>query len=591
MTKARSDAKRWRQATPGSEDVLHLKRFLLVPAALPALLACPAWAANWDIVPTLPIGETYTDSVPLTPDALNGGRKWSINPTLSVIETYTDNVSLAPDAFKQSDWLTQVTPGISISATGARLKFIATYSPELLYSARGPNYNQVFQIGKVVGSAELAKSLLFVDAGANVNQYNVSLQGPLTTSNTNTTGNRSTVRTLFESPYLRHEFGSDVKAEARFTNSVVNSDDPVKLPNSVADRIDLKLTSGPGYKLLVWKVDYVRETINYDNAQDVFTETITANARRLITPTVGLLAKVGYDYYQSGVAPALEGPSWSAGFDWRPTPRTTLAATAGRQFSGNAYSLDIKHRTRLTTWSAGYSQNVTTTRSEFFIPATTSTAGFLNTLFLSQFPDPVARQKAVEEFTARTGLPPSLSAPINFFSSQLFLVKRWQASAGILGIRNVVLATVFKQTSEVLAGNLALPNTGDFATSNTITQTGMSIQWNLRLTAQNAWNLGGAYSRNEFPGINRIDNLTSVGMGLTRQFQPRLSGSLNYRRLHNDSNVSLASYTENAVFATLQMKFGYSGKPLSNTGVPGSVNPVGNAGVPGSVNPSPLGKP
>ncbi len=91
--------------------------------------------------------------------------------------------------------------------------------------------------------------------------------------------------------------------------------------------------------------------------------------------------------------------------------------------------------------------------------------------------------------------------------------------------------------------------------SNTIIQTGTSVLWNWRMTAQNAWNLGAAYSRNESPDTGRIDNLTYVGMGLTRQFQPRLSGSLNYRRQQNDSNQSASSYTENAVFATLQMKF------------------------------------
>jgi len=34
---------------------------------------------------------------------------------------------------------------------------------------------------------------------------------------------------------------------------------------------------------------------------------------------------------------------------------------------------------------------------------------------------------AVEEFIARTGLPPSLNAPIDVFATQLFLVKRWSA--------------------------------------------------------------------------------------------------------------------------------------------------------------------
>jgi uncharacterized protein (PEP-CTERM system associated) len=75
------------------------------------------------------------------------------------------------------------------------------------------------------------------------------------------------------------------------------------------------------------------------------------------------------------------------------------------------------------------------------------------------------------------------------------------------------------------------------------------------MTARNAWNLATGYSRNEFPNTGEIAYLTKVTMGLTRQFQPRLSGSLNYRFQQNDSNFSASDYTENAVIATLRMRF------------------------------------
>jgi uncharacterized protein (PEP-CTERM system associated) len=69
------------------------------------------------------------------------------------------------------------------------------------------------------------------------------------------------------------------------------------------------------------------------------------------------------------------------------------------------------------------------------------------------------------------------------------------------------------------------------------------------------WNLRGAYSRVETPFTGQIDHLTYVGAGLTRQFQPKFSGTLGYRRQENDSNFSASSYTENAGFASLQMRF------------------------------------
>ncbi|HKQ25364.1 MAG TPA: TIGR03016 family PEP-CTERM system-associated outer membrane protein [Burkholderiales bacterium] len=476
---------------------------------------------------------------------------WEIVPTLTVAETYTDNISLTPDAAKQTDWVTQVIPSVSVVATGARLRFNATYSPEITYYARGQKDNQVYQRLNATGTAELAKQLLFVDAGAKVDQYNVSLQGPITDSNVYTTGNRSTVKTLFASPYLKHDFGDNLSAEARYTYSVVDSDDTSGLSDSVANRVDLLLASGPAYKVFTWDLSYSRENTDYsDRLFDNGFEVSSASARRLITPTLGLLASVGYEDYFSTIGRASEGLLWSAGFDWAPTPRTRLVATAGERFYDNTYFLDFNHRTRLTTWGAGYSETITTTRNEFFIPAISSTSTYVDTLFTSRFPDPVARQKAVEEFIARTGLPPSLNAPINVFVNTRFLQKRSNASAGIVGVRNVLIANVFEQTVEGLAGNQVLPDA-----PNASIQTGAGILWNWRMTAQNAWNLGAAYSRNETPNTGEIGYLTFVTMGINRQFQPRLSGSLHYRFQQNDSNFGVNDYTENAVLATLQMGF------------------------------------
>jgi uncharacterized protein (PEP-CTERM system associated) len=251
----------------------------------------------------------------------------------------------------------------------------------------------------------LSEQLLFVDAAATIDQYNIFLRGPLTSSNVNTTGNRTTASTFLISPYLVQEFGSDIRGEARYTYSLWNSDDTTSLSSSDANRIDMTLVNSPEDKLLSWDLAYTREIIDYEGFNDTDSEVVTGNARRLITPTLGLLAQVGYENYDYRVLGASTGgASWSAGVEWTPSARTRLAASAGERFYGDAYSLEFSHRTRLTTWSAGYSEEVSSTRSQFFLPATSSTAGYLDSLFLSQFPDPVARQEAVEDFMAQTGL-------------------------------------------------------------------------------------------------------------------------------------------------------------------------------------------
>jgi uncharacterized protein (PEP-CTERM system associated) len=517
------------QGDAANKRIVHrnIKWVLRLATMSPALFGLPALSAQWDVV-----------------------------PELSVVETYTDNVSLVPDAIKQAEWVTQIIPAISIAARGDRLRLNANYAPELVYNRWDIANNEVFQRLYATGNAELVEQLLFVDFGANVDQHNISLQGPITISNVNSTGNRTTVEAYSASPYVRRDFGSEVQAEARYTYTIVNSNDTSSaLSNSVADRINLRLANGPAYKLLTWDFNYGNEATDYDTGQRFTSEVTRANATRLISPTVRLLVQGGYESYQTGgvmgiVIPASEGPLWSVGLDWEPSPVTHLTVTAGQRFYGDAYSLRFKHRTRLTTWSIEYSQDVTTTRSEFFVPATTTTTGYLNTLFAAQITDPVARQKAVEDFVARTGLPPGLAAPINVFTTQVFLQKTWQASAGILGIRNILIANVFKYTTEGLVGDLVLPNA-----PNTSIQTGTSVQWNWRLTERNTWNLGGAFARNETPSLRQVDNLTYIGMGITRQLLPRVFASLNYRRQQNDSNVSGLSYTENAILASIRKRF------------------------------------
>jgi uncharacterized protein (PEP-CTERM system associated) len=167
----------------------------------------------------------------------------------------------------------------------------------------------------------------------------------------------------------------------------------------------------------------------------------------------------------------------------------------------------------------------------------------------------VARQNAVEEFIARAGLPQNLSDPTNFYTSELFLQKRWHASLGLLGVRNTLIASIFKDTREALPGNLALTSKGDFTISDEIRQTGGSLVWNHRFSGRSALNVRGAYTRNEFLDTGQLDRLAEGEVSLSRQLQPRLSASLAYRRLENDSNFEGSDYKENSVIATLLMRF------------------------------------
>jgi uncharacterized protein (PEP-CTERM system associated) len=502
-------------------------RFLLPSAVLFVLLVNPVWAAKWNVV-----------------------------PAFSVAENYTDNITLAPEGFEQPDLVTQLIPAIAATAVGDGLRFSVDYAPELTFYARGQQEDQVFHRLNAFGNARLTDKLLHIDAGANVQQYDVSLLGPLTDNNVNVTRNRATVGTFFASPYLLHQFGTSAVVQARFTYSIWNSNDEQSFNND-ANTVDLDLSSGPAYRILTGNLNYKRATIDYDTQPDLEAEVVLATARRLVTPTVGLLAQVGDEHYQRVVAGAPTGEEdggsrWGVGLEWVPSNRMQLTTAAGRRFFGNAYLLDFEYRTRRLTLRAGYSQDVTTTRTEFFSTGANSTADYLDPLSCAKRSDSEACKQEVGATIAARGLPLNTNGPINFFSAEPFLQERFQISAAIQGLRNVLIATVYTDAREALPGFV---RTGDFAIDSEVDQTGISLAWNFPLAPRTFFNLYATYDRNKFPNVAREDNVTRFGVGLARQFQPRLFGTLDYRVQQKDSTDSVSSYFENAVSATLRMEF------------------------------------
>lgn len=80
----------------------------------------------------------------------------------------------------------------------------------------------------------------------------------------------------------------------------------------------------------------------------------------------------------------------AAAIDWQPSERTSLSATYGKRFFGNAYNLDFKHRTRRLTNTITYNETLQVFDrnnyrqvlvGNFFCPASFSTSGDISSCF------------------------------------------------------------------------------------------------------------------------------------------------------------------------------------------------------------------
>src|SRR5438046_2246336 len=85
--------------------------------------------------------------------------KWDVTPGLVVEETYSDNIALSPPGTERGDFVTSISPRITVKAVGDRGHFDAEYRPELLWWAN-QGATRALHFYDVNGTAELLKGTL-----------------------------------------------------------------------------------------------------------------------------------------------------------------------------------------------------------------------------------------------------------------------------------------------------------------------------------------------------------------------------------------------------------------------------------------------
>ena len=305
-----------------------------------------------------------------------GAAQWEFTPRVGLAEIYSDNVSLTPLGTERSEFITQLTPGLTVIGDGPRLKLRADYEMQNFAYGRQGSFSSNHQFNGVA-DAELVDQIFFLNGKASVSQQPISPFGTQSVSNANQIANRTEIKTYSLSPYLRHRFGSAAIAEMRYAHDTVTSG-VGGFQDSNSDSIRLSVDSGTAFRTVGWGWRYSRQDTDYENANPLRTEETAGKPRYLLTPRFALTSSIGYEksnYLSLGARP--QGSFWQAGLNWAPTSRTNLEASGGERYDGKSYFLTARHRTRRTVWSLGYSDQVTTTQNQFHIPVALDTAAFL----------------------------------------------------------------------------------------------------------------------------------------------------------------------------------------------------------------------
>lgn len=452
-------------------------------------------------------------------------------PRLDVSETYSDNITLAPAGQEKSAFVTEVSPGISLSGAGARVKYKLDYNFQAMLRSDDAVGNSFYHQLAADAKAELVKQAFFVDAQANVRQQYISPLGPVGVDTTSDTSNITTVSTAKVSPYLRHRFGSFASGEARYTHDEVRYDTGGS--NSSGDSIALSLNSGPAFNELFWGANYSKRKIDYAAAANTEFQSTSGTLGYHLTPKFRVFATGGNEsnnYQTAGTSTG--GSFWNVGFGWAPSVRTSLEASYGHRFFGTTHSLSFSHRTRRTTWTAAYSQEVTSVRALELVPET----------FGAYYTDPATGRKYLL-VDRTTGQPLLVTLYTPYFTDETIIYKRLNGSVGIHTGKSTVGLTAYHTTQDQ---QLSGAN---------VNQYGGDASWNWRFGGRTSSTLSTGWSRVEMSTQDQQYVLRYVRAIITRQFQPKVNGSLELRHQERGSNQPDGGYAENAIVVRVSMTF------------------------------------
>jgi uncharacterized protein (PEP-CTERM system associated) len=478
--------------------------------------------------------------------------EWIFTPSLYVQESYSDNIRLAPASDAKSDFVTEVKPAIYVSGNDPHLKMNLFYNLQKLHYSHQPD--SLHQELTARTDAELIDNWLFLDARVSNSRRNISAFGPQAFDNIQQSTNQSDVRINHISPFFYHHFPKLATAELRFEHDTVRSSG--NLLDVSTDKILLTLIGDNFLRDWNWDAYYNTKQIDDTSLRKSRGHSEAFSLHHHVSDRLDFFLTNGYEnenyLVNSGAQP--EGRFWSAGANWS-SNRSTFSLSAGKRFFGNTYSLNISRRSRKSTWSFGYGEDIVSTASEFIRLSQNDSANLLNELWSADIPNPVVRMQVVNAFLKTSQLFGHDKGAINYFSHSYFLQRQLRFAVAATSAKITILTTITAtrrsaQTHSEIDSKLLFSNQ---QISNNITQIGGSAIWNWRMSARTSINVSATYDHITDKSERRDQNF-AFALGLSRGLARNVSGSIDLRHMRHTSTQSGASYRENGISAALNLQ-------------------------------------
>lgn len=473
----------------------------------------------------------------------------SIVPRVSVTETLTDNARLS-NIDKQSDLVTEISPGVRIDSQGRRLKGYLDFSLDRIAYAQNSSSNQYQRALNAAGTLETIDNWAYIDFGGSISRQAISAFGTPSISNTSINANQTEVSSYRISPYVRGRLGDLANYEARYSRAITNSNAGAFGDVSSTDGV-VKISGDSAIRGLGWSADVSRQKIDYSASLPTETDRFLVGSSYAITPQLRVSANVGRELNNYTTIDKQSYGNSGFAVNWTPSALTTLSASREHRSFGDSHNLSFEHRTGRTAWKFTDSKDILQTPNQLGVASLGSIYDLLYGQFASIEPNPVARAQLVNAFLQTNGLNPNATAVNSFLTSTVSLQHRQDLSFALLGVRDTItfIATRIENSG---VGARSTVST-DLINSLLVRQRGFSVNYAHRLTPN--YSLGVLASQQNASGVSSRQDTTLrlLNVSVTGRVGKQATVSLAVRRVV--STGSTTSYIENAVVGTLLVQF------------------------------------
>ena len=473
--------------------------------------------------------------------------------SLTVSETFTDNA----DATKhgRSDWITEISPTVSIRGSGGHVTGSLDASfRNLLYAKDGSN-NSSFLALNGNAQVEAIDDSLFIDIASSISRNNLSSFSGRPQWDNQNTSSQSEIRYLSVSPRWVGRIGkSDAQFSLNYNGQALSYGS--NMSNQSMGTFHARLFNPTAGERFGWSIDYTTSDNSYpdSNQQNVTDSNLTGTLTFYATPLVSLRLIVGTEENNYMTGQDESGTVTGYGFNWRPTPRTNVDGTLEHHVYGDTYDFHLSHRQALAAYNLAITRDITSA----YQTATNSLGSYYYNLFssslISQFPDPVQRDQATRELMKALGIPVGGSFG-NFATNAFFVDQRIQAGFSLVGARHSLALSIYRSDrTKTNSGDTIFNSSDDFANNDNIKSWGWTVSLSHKLAPTSSLNGALYWSNSEGTGGGPSQDSRNKGLtlGYNKQLTAKTSGTVMFRHETSSGNDG---FTENAVTASLFRAF------------------------------------